>query len=63
MPEDIVDVDAKTGNSSDEELWGFFENMSKKSTPADVLMEKMKKKNEARLKRLKEIDEDKKKHQ
>ena len=50
-------------NSSDEELWGFFENMSKKSTPADVLMEKMKKKNEARLKRLKEIDEDKKKHQ
>ena len=62
-PADDDHADGGGKNSSDEELWGFFENMSKKSTPADVLMEKMKKKNEARLKRLKEIDEDKKKHQ
>lgn len=69
MPEDIVDVDAKTGNSSDEELWGFFENMNKDKKPttvvdkADILMDKMKKKNEERLRRIKEIEEDRRRHQ
>jgi outer membrane biosynthesis protein TonB len=62
-PEVVADEGEKTGNSSDEELWGFFENMNKNPTSADILMDKMKKKNEARLKRIKEIEEDRRKHQ
>ncbi len=42
----------------DDELFNFFENINAE----DVLLEKMKKKNEARLKRHKEIEADKNKH-
>ena len=73
-----IDVDAEpeaahAGNSSDDdELWGFFENMDKVALtspdvhPAtdktDILMDKMRTKNEARLKRIKEIEEDRLKY-
>lgn len=64
---------AGAGNSSDdEELWGFFENMKKTASSSpdvhaatdktDILMDKMRKKNEARLKRIKEIEEDRMKY-
>jgi hypothetical protein len=59
-------VEAEAGNSSDEELWGFFENMEKPKGSADktdILMVTMKKKSEARIKRLKEIEEDRREHQ
>ena len=71
-----IDVDAEpeaAGNSSDDdELWGFFENMDKAASTSpdvhsatdktDILMDKMRKKNEARLKRIKEIEEDRLKY-
>lgn len=74
-PQILITVDGSRSSSEDDDeaLFRFFENMDKvvglsvvdemEVEKSDILMERMKKKNEERLKRIKEIEEDRLLHQ